>query len=407
MSGIMAGVRLPGGMPVWRGWWLVLQHGAGRPSGGIPVTDARHAELHAVVHEAARRANLPPPRAVSLGGTAQVGIRGNLLTVGLPLVWGLSAEQLRAVVAHEVALPPGGHRRLARELLHRRRRAREPDDGDFLLATRSLVEAAEQVRDAAAIDAIGGGLAAVEDAALALFRAEAVRDAFERFTAAEAIRVIDGKRLRVADLHDGWRERLRSDGGPGPGWDPDVPLKRIPSEHPGLSGELLDVAEEADGYHTGLDPAAVPTDPLSPAELRRLAGDLDESDGEDGWVDYADLPVEAYSRTVERTARRHVEAVEALLGGPPADRDELVDVLLGRTGEVCAAEGAPVNPEAGASMVADLIEYTMVKRGWKRRHPAVAWRMVSPDGVAVDVGASLHRPAELRRLLNGGSAAAA
>jgi hypothetical protein len=371
----------------------------------VPVTPARHAELHALVQDAAHRASIAPPKTVSLAGPARVRMRGHLLTVGLPLVWGLSAEQLRAVVAHEVALPPGGHHRLARELLHRRRHT---DETEFLLATRSLVDAAEQARDAAAIDAIGGGLAAVEDAALALFRAEAVRDAFERFVAVEAVREVDGEWLRVADLHDGWRQRLRRDGGPGTGWDPDVPLKRIPSEHPGLSGELLDVAEEADGYHTGLDPDAVPTDPLSPDDLRTLAAEL-TPEAEGRWVDYTELPVEAYSGAVEETARRHVEAVESLLGGPPADRDELVDVLLLRAREVCAAEGAPteVDPLAGASMVADLIEYTMIKRGWKRRHPAVARRMVSPIGAPVDVDAALHRPAELRRLLSGESAAAA
>src|SRR5581483_382609 len=190
------------------------------------------------------------------------------------------------------------------------------------------------------------------------------------------------------------------------GWDPDVPLKRIPSEHPGLSGELLDVAEHAEGYHTGLDPDAVPLDPLSPADLRRLAGDDASADR---WVYYAELPVEVYSGRVEETARCHVEAVEALLGGPPADRDELVDVLLLRTREVCAVEGSGTDPDplTGASMVADLIEYTMIKRGWKRRHPAVALRMVSPGGVPVDVDGVLHRPAELRRLLSGASAAAA
>jgi len=401
-------MRLPGGMPVWRGWWLVLRRAGLRRRAGpppVPVTATQHADLHELVQDAARRASLAPPRTVSLGGEALVRMRGNRLTVGLPLVWGLSAEQLRAVVAHEVALPPGGHRWLARELLHRRRHT---DDTEFLLATRSLVDAAEQARDAAAIDAIGGGLAAVEDAALALFRAEAVRDAFERFAAVETVRAVGGERLRVADLHDGWRERLRRDGGPGTGWEPDVPLKRIPSEHPGLSGELLDVAEEADGYHTGLDPGAVPTDPLSPADLRTLAGEL-TPDFDGRWVEYADLPVEAYSGAVEEAARRHVEAVEVLLGGPPADRDELVDVLLLRTREVCMAEGAGADPDplAGASMVADLIEYTMIKRGWKRRHPAVARRMVSPIGAPVDVDAALHRPAELRRLLSGESAAAA
>ncbi len=382
--------RLPGGLPVWRGWWMTRRStGANAAKTAVaPVDRDHHAGLAALVNDAAKRAGLDLPHAVTLGGASGVEMRGDLLTIGLPLVWGLSADELSAVVAHELALPPTRYRRLTRRLL-------SMDD-------ESVVAAAEQVRDAAAIDALGGGFAAVEDAALALFRAAAIDDAFRFFIGTAGRPVIEGRPTAIADLHDGWREHLRHLGPPGTGWTPDIPHERIPAQHPGLSTELRDVAAGADGYRNGLHAAAVPIDALTEDQQRDLARQAIGADSEH-WATFADLPPTVYRGRVETTARKHVEAVEFLLGGAPADRDELVDVLLRRADEVARAEGMPVDPDplAGASMVADVLEYTLMRKGWRRRHPVVPWRMVGPDGETADLDAARHQPRELRRLLQG------
>ena len=406
-------MRLPGGIAVWRGLRLVMSRwrAGGKLSAAVPVTAQRHAALHALVVDAAARAGAPPPRAITLGGRGVVTMRGGVLSVGLPLVWGLSAEQLSAVVAHELALPPTRHPRLVRALLaiHGARQARDTD-------LQPLADAVEQARDAAAIDALGGGLAAVDDAALALFRAEAVRAAFDRFAEAEAVHPLNEQPLRIIDLHDGWRRRQqRPPVAPLP--DPDPGIRRA---HPGFANELEELADggpglagpasataiAAGGYLDALDPAAVPLEELTDTERQCLAAEA-AATAEGRWTRFADLPVGVYSGVVEERARRHVEAVEALLGGPPADRDELVDVLLRRTVEVLkaeASEGPPPDdgdPLAGGSMVADLIEYTLLKKGWQREHPAVRWRMTRSGGSIVDIAEHRRHPVELRRLLSG------
>src|SRR5438876_2305094 len=105
--------RLPGGLPVWRGWWMARGSTRARPA-TAPVDNRHHPGLAALVNDAAKRAGLDPPTAVTLGGPSRIEMAGDLLIVGLPLVWGLSADELSAVVAHELALPPTHYRKLTR-----------------------------------------------------------------------------------------------------------------------------------------------------------------------------------------------------------------------------------------------------------------------------------------------------
>jgi hypothetical protein len=368
-------MRLPGDLPVLRGRWLLLKNRP--PRSAIPSTRVsahRHPALAALTAEAAKAAGLDPPPAVALGGTATVSMRHEVLLVGLPLVWGLPADQLRSVMAHELALPPvrRRHRRLVRGLLE--------------LDLDGLKRDVEQVRDAAAIDGAGGGFAAVEDAALAILRAESIRVAFDRFAAAYTP-------SHVADLHAGWHavaelgvERLR-------GTD-------LPELHPGLADELLDAAEES-GDFPGLDPDAVPIEELTDEEARELSAQAGPYAGP--WTTFAELPISLYADDLEQTARRHLEAVEQLLGGPPTDLEEVFRVLLYRAPEILEAEEDATEPDSltGPSIVADVIEYTLIKKGGRRVHPAVPWRIVNPDGRHVDLRAARHSPERLFRLLSG------
>src|SRR4051794_2400210 len=148
--------RLPGGLPVWRARRLLRGAGtapgrlsAGPASGGpaAAVNAARHAALHSLVIEAAKYADTAPPTAISLAGSGTVRSCGGILRVGLPLVWGLPADHLRIVLAHELALPDTKQPDLVRGLL-----AAEADP-KVLAVTGPLRVAVEQVRDAAAIAA--------------------------------------------------------------------------------------------------------------------------------------------------------------------------------------------------------------------------------------------------------------
>ncbi|WP_432831810.1 hypothetical protein [Dactylosporangium sp. CA-092794] len=396
--------RLPGGLSVWRGRRL-LGNPAVPPPPALPSVDAgNHGALHSLMLDAIKYADVPPPRSVHLGGTAEVRTGGGVLVIGLPLVWGLSADQLRVLLTHELALPASRHPDLVRGLLEARRRKPGSDAAAerherLLAATESLRAEAEQVRDAAAVTAAGGGLSAVEDAARALLRAAAVRGAFTAFAAAPlaAGAISAGSTgglppapLRAQDLHAGWRLRLERWGAPA--YDTSTLPEEVAARHPGLAEELRTLAPAGAGPLVALDPGAVAIDELGPAAARTLAADaLPATEGE--WVRLADLPVEAYLPDVERRARGYVEAVSAVLGRAPDGRDELAGTLLRRPVDVERArrglpagddaEDAAAPPWMGAALLAVVVEYTLLRKGWRREHPLLPRRLTGPGDEGV------------------------
>ncbi|GGM17531.1 hypothetical protein ACFFX1_40500 [Dactylosporangium sucinum] len=400
--------RLPGGLAVWRGRRLLGSAPEPRRSGLPPVGASRHPALHSLVLEAVKHADVAFPPAVLLGGAPTARFAAGELVIGLPLVRGLPADQLRAVLAHELALPPSRHPDLVRGLLNAR--LREPAPGTaahrharLLDATEGLAGEAERVRDAAAVNAAGGGLGAVEDAALALLRAAATAAVFTAFAAAEGVPEVDGLPRRVADLHAGWRLRLTEWGAPA--HDLAELLETLPDRHPGLAAELR--AAAGTKRLVGLAPDAVALDELSAGEERALAADV--LAGNLPWTRFADLPVSVYLAGVQRRAREYVEAVQAVLGRKPDDRDELAGTLLRRPVDVeRARRGLPpagedddrsAPPWMGATLLAVVVEYTLLRRGWRRVHPLLPRRLAGPDGAALDLNELVRRPEELSRYL--------
>ncbi|MFF5230100.1 hypothetical protein [Dactylosporangium sp. NPDC000521] len=396
--------RLPGGLAAWRGRRLL------RGAGPAPtkehcgpdtakVTAARHTALHSLVTEAAKYADTTPPVAVALTGSGTVRFTGGVLRVGLPLVWGLPADHLRIVLAHELALPDTKHPDLVRGLLA------AAADAKVLAATGPLRAAVEQVRDAAAIAAGGGGLSGVEDAAAALLRAATVEAAFAAFAAAEGRHLLtrDGAAepvpVRISDLHAGWRLRLSRWGAPAV--DGGALLDEVPLRHPGLAAELRALDEVP---RPGLAGDAVDLDVLTAEEELGLAAGVIAGDGE--WTRFERLPVEVYGAEVERQAREYVRAVRAVLGRDPDDRDELagtllrrpVDVERARRGET-AADDQPAPPWMGVVLLSVLVEHALLQQGWRREHPLVARRLVSSGGEVLDLNELYQKPDELRRLL--------
>ncbi|MDG6105368.1 hypothetical protein Daura_47720 [Dactylosporangium aurantiacum] len=419
--------RLPGGLPAWRGRRLLRGAGPARAGGPGPATvsAARHAALHSLVIEAAKYADAPPPAAVALTGAGTVQYTGGVLRVGLPLVWGLPADHLRIVLAHELALPDTRHVDLVRGLLAARTAAdagppgtaREAAGAKLLAATEPLHVTVEQVRDAAAIAAGGGGLSGVEDAAAALLRAATIDTAFAAFAEAEGRHLItatgdgDGAGpgggtvpVRIADLHAGWRLRLARWGAPAVHGD--ALLDEVPRRHPGLAAELRALGGVP---KPGLAADAVSLDDLTAEEEQALAAEVIAGDG--AWTRFGELPTEVYAHEVERQAREYVEAVRTVLGRDPDDRDELagtllrrpVDVERARRGEPAGGgEDQPPPPWMGVVLLSVLVEYTLLRKDWRREHPLVARRLVAPDGEVLDLNGLYQRPDELRRLLAGG-----
>ncbi|MEV0127461.1 hypothetical protein AB0H83_03205 [Dactylosporangium sp. NPDC050688] len=443
--------RLPGGLPAWRGRRLLRGAGPARACGPGPATvgAARHAALHSLVIEAAKYADVPPPATVALAGPGTVQYTGSVLRIGLPLVWGLPADHLRIVLAHELALPETRHADLVRGLLTARASAgarppaaaadgklaaaradakfaaaRAAPDAKLLAATEPLQVTVEQVRDAAAIAAGGGGLSGVEDAAAALLRAATIETAFAAFAAAEGRHLIsaasatgshpdgpDGAGaeggtvpVRIADLHAGWRLRLARWGAPAVHGD--TLLDEVPRRHPGLAADLRALREVP---RPGLADGAVTLDDLTAEEELALAAEVITGDG--AWTRFGDLPAEVYAGEVERQAREYVQAVRTVLGRDPDDRDELagtllrrpVDVERARRGETAEGDDQPPPPWMGVVLLSVLVEYTLLKKDWRREHPLVARRLVGPGGEVLDLNGLYQRPDELRRLLAGGA----
>ncbi|UWP81971.1 hypothetical protein Dfulv_44005 [Dactylosporangium fulvum] len=398
--------RLPGGLAVWRGRRLLGNSPAPRRSGLLlPVGASRHPALHSVVIEATKYADVPPPVSVRLDGAPVVHHADGELIVGVPLIWGLTADQLRVVLTHELALPASRQPDLVRGLLNARQREPRSDKAaarhaKLLSATASLLAEAEQVRDAAAVTAAGGGLSAVEDAALALLRATTIAEVFTAFAADEGTHVVGGSAVRVADLHAGWRLRLERWGAPA--HDPAGVRAALPDRHPGLAAELR-----------ALDPGPLVTLPPEAAGLDELTADEEQALAETvvpeeaPWTRFADLPVDVYLVEVEQRARGYVEAVHAVLGRAPDNRDELAGTLLRRPLDVERArqgvEGAEddAKPPAwmGAALLAVVVEYTLLRKGWRREHPLLARRLIGPDGELLDLNELVRCPEELRRHL--------
>jgi hypothetical protein len=387
--------RLPGGLAAWRGRRLLRGAGGGSTVAAAPVSAVRHAALHSVVIEAAKYADTAPPALVTLTGSGGVQYTGGVLRIGLPLVWGLPAEHLRIVLAHELALPETKHPDLVRGLL-------AATDAKVTAATGPLRAAVEQVRDAAAIAAGGGGLSGVEDAAAALLRAATVEVAFAAFAAAEGHHLLPaaGGPVRIRDLHAGWRLRLSRWGAPAV--DGGALLDEVPLRHPGLAADLRALTEVP---RPGLAGDAVSLDALDADEEQALAAEVIEGDG--AWTSFERLPVEVYGAEVERQAREYAQAVRSVLGREPDGRDELAGTLLRRPVDVERArrggsehdQDEPVPPWMGVVLLSVLVESALLEKGWRREHPLVARRLTAPDGEVLDLNELYQQPDELRRLL--------
>lgn len=112
------------------------------------------------------------------------------------------------------------------------------------------------------------------------------------------------------------------------------------------------------------------------------------------WRTFRDAPAAWWLRRARRDAESVREDVAAVLGRPPVDGLETIRVVQTRTREVVAvALHVPLRelpPEIGEDAadpqpaVVHLVEYALLRRGWRLEHPAVRGVLVGPAGETVD-----------------------
>lgn len=352
---------------------------------GVPAS--AQAELLTLVAEVAARVGVARPDAVLLTGYGTIrswaSRRRRLLLVGLPLLYCLTVDEVRALVAHELAVVD--HRRA--HLVVRLRALYEeavdplsvtpsPRAETIARATRDFAAALERTADQAASSASG-----LHTAARAVVKADLAAFEFADLAFDVEEQVWQRTSAAVQDLHAGWREAVRA-GAVIASLDDDTRTELM-ARHPSLAGAIASLS----AAHVALRVAdAVPLAPLPPDTERELARHVLKRDcGQ--WVTFAAVPDDEWPGWLARQARAVTEQVATLLRRPPIGPAEVVEVLLTRLDELVAANWPaqpepPAEPEEldGTPSVVVVAEAALTARGWRRVHPAATGVVVSRDG---------------------------
>jgi hypothetical protein len=205
----------------------------------------------------------------------------------------------------------------------------------------------------------------------------------------------------ISDLDDGWRRLLTR--GIRLDWFDDERRARL---HPELAVALRRLGPTVSSLAAPASP--VPVSPLRRREQRRLARAtlLVLSRDSVRWFTFADTPASWWiDRAAEDTALIR-PAAAMVLGRPPADQLEIIDVLLNRSDEMQTAmntidgddgdeDGEPADepadepaeegqPREVPPVVAGIVEDALFARGWRLEHPAVRGVLLGPRGDRVD-----------------------
>ncbi|WP_432829922.1 hypothetical protein [Dactylosporangium sp. CA-092794] len=378
------------------------------PYPGVP--SAIQAELHALVAEVAARVGVAQPDAILLTGYGTIrswaSRRRRLLLIGLPLLQCLAVDEVRALVAHELAIVD--HRRA--HLVVRLRALFEEAVDPLSIAPTARTEAiARATRDFAAAlerkaDQAASSASGLHTAARAVAKADLAAFEFADLAFDVEEQVWQRTSAAVQDLHTGWREAIRA-GSVIATLDDDT-RTALMARHPSLAGAISSLSPA----HVALRAAdSVPMVPLPPDVERELARQVLKRDPGQ-WVTFAAVPDEEWPSWLARQARMVSDQVATLLRRPPIGPAEVVEVLLTRLDELVAANW-PAQPEPpvereeldGTPSVVVVAEAALIARGWRRVHPAAAGVLVGPDGeqhnLTLLARASLDSPAALAVLL--------
>jgi hypothetical protein len=329
---------------------------------GSRVTVDRHADLHALVHDTAARVGLPPPGRVCLTGRAEVLAvvrdRSLELHVGQPLVRCLTADELSALIAHELSILSHRHAWLLSRL--RAKWLSAVDDPDLDLSEleagrmhqlRAVATPMEELADGAASAAAGPATAA-----RAIVLAAVAGSAHLGYAQSMGLPGSWWADRAISDLDEGWRRLLsagRAD--PGRSWDATWAAE-LAARHPFLAAEIESLVGQEPGV--AMAPSPVRLDDLTVWEERRLARNvLDLEPLGIRWRTVATAPPRWWLLRAARDARKARRAVAA---------------------------GKPPPPGASASLAED----ELMRQRWRLEHPALRGALIGPDGERVALPAA-------------------
>ncbi|GAA0707843.1 hypothetical protein Drose_30675 [Dactylosporangium roseum] len=359
----------------------------GRPPGPPPpgVEATTQVDLLALVSEVAARVGVAQPDVVLLTGHGVIrswaSRRRRVLLVGLPLLQCLTTDEIRALVAHELAVVDHHRAHLVVRLRTLHDDAVEPGlprgrSMAVLRATQHFADALERKADQAASSASG-----LHTAARAVVKADLAEFEFADLAFDLEEQVWQRTSAAIQDLHTGWQAAIRA-GAVIAELDDDT-RTTLMARHPGLAGAIAALT----AVHVELRTTeVVPLAPLGPETERSLARQVLKREGTD-WVTFASVSDADWPGWLGRQARAVTEQVATLLRRPPIGPAEVVEVLLTRLDELVAANWPaqpepPAEPEEldGTPSVVVVAEAALTARGWRRIHPAAAGVLVSPDG---------------------------
>jgi hypothetical protein len=378
----MRGQTQPSIPPAWWLWWYLYRLSSLTRTGPIGIGAAGQPGVADVVFDvAASLGPTTPPEVVLVGnGTVRARVRRGRprLELPVPMLQCVPAAGIGALVARELA-----YLELPRALLVLRlREAREARDGQqpsagewvrrrwrtALAATEPHAVVVERHADVVACQVAGTQVMAAAEAREATVYLE-----FGLW--ANDLR--DDLGPALLDIHAGWQARLEQDDVAGNFFDDDMLDADERAEFRTLHAHTAAVIDglRPDDVALRMPPESdrVPLRAFSPEEEARLAQDVYHRPVSDGRR-FALVPDERWHRMMERAAEW---AVASLAGG--------------RVGPIDAARALLASSVPGALAVA---EWTMVRHGWRRLHPAVAGLLTGPDGRRLD----------LRRLVRDASA---
>jgi hypothetical protein len=370
-----------------------------RRYGPIRVLSDQQPGLVTLVADTARQMNVVEPDRIWIVADARVTAvvaRRRDLYVGLPLLLTLSDTELRALAAHELSIMSRPRRAVQLYRAWAAARARvDVTDGVSKVRRRDvrLVAALDGLATEIGVAADHAAAVAVgrNDAMVAVARADYLGLDFSFFVTLLTANLgprIDGKLLKIEDVHDGWLRRCRAGAGlPAldiaefDAWWPFPFFATIPRS---AIGRMLTVTPSA-------HPIAV--DPVTVLARQRLSAALMPDRPRKQrrqWCTFATAPAELWRREAESLASDVVAAVTTVLGREPVDRAEAADVVRTRVIDVCIAQGWATTSEdvsvvrATVSMWLELLEGALLGTGWLRVDPVVPGILRSPAGQVLD-----------------------
>ncbi|MCD0447967.1 hypothetical protein LO762_01970 [Actinocorallia sp. API 0066] len=318
-------------------------HGA-----AVPVTAESQPDLWLLVQDTAARLGVAAPEAVGLHPRAEVTAAPGVLLLGLPHVLGLPADELAAVVAHELARPQAvASRPLA---FHAGGRAS---------VTEALVVSPESV-------------------ASALVHASYLAFTFERFVL-QYVGPLAAAGWYPVDLWDAWRAgRVQRERAARP-----VPLRPLPVEVEAGFAKAL-----AEGLASAAPPEMCPVSAGCPTSQRLAAAVRREPAGLRG-VTFDGVDETVWEDAAARCAVRIRGAAAEFLGHPVVlGADVVALVRQGRAADILRKAGAE-SPELFpvGRVLGPLLGDALRRRGYRPEHVLAQHVMVGPGFDRIDTAA--------------------